>query len=149
MEIVSLVVALGTLAFALYTYLKHDKELKAQQKFINKYEIERIKKEVVVQKKADVRAYVTNIRGDYNHTGTLVVKNYGKAVARNVQLVSHSFFQRKNYSIPHIEIKELLPEIQQEYQLRWGFGDGGEIPVHITWSDESGKNRTNECTVQL
>ncbi len=51
MEIVSLVVALGTLAFALYTYLKHDKELKAQQKFINKYEIERIKKEVVGRKK--------------------------------------------------------------------------------------------------
>ena len=50
MEIVSLVVALGTLAFALYTYLKHDKELKAQQKF-NKYEIERIKKEVVGRKK--------------------------------------------------------------------------------------------------
>lgn len=148
MEIVSLVVALGTLALALYTYLKHDKELKAQQKFINKYEIERIKKEVVMQKKADVRVYITNVQGDYNHTGTLVVKNHGKAAAQNIRVDSRSFFHRSD-CIPHVEIKELLPEAQQEYPFSWVFGEGGEILVRITWSDKSGKNRTNECTVQL
>lgn len=147
MEIVSLVIAFGSLALALYTYFKHDKELKAQQKFINTYEIEKIKKEVVVQKKADVRAYVIDVHGESVHTGTLVIKNHGQAPAYNIRVHRLSYY--KGQCLPNPEISELLPKAQQEYSLRWPFYDGGEIPIRITWSDELNTNRQHDCHLQL
>ena len=81
----SLVIAILSFFFAVFTYIKHDKVLKEQQKKNNYYQIAKIEKEETEQKKAIIRAFMSNISGQMNRSGTLVIKNYGKATAHNVQ----------------------------------------------------------------
>lgn len=74
MIIASFIIAVLSLLFTAFTYFKHDKKLKEQQTIINEYEISKMQKEIVEQKKADVLAFITNVSGMENSSGTLVVK---------------------------------------------------------------------------
>ena len=74
MAIASLIIAIVSLLFGVYTYFRHDKKLKEQQHIINEYKITKLKYEITEAKKAMVRASVINVSGTCPWTGTLVIK---------------------------------------------------------------------------
>lgn len=141
MEIASLIIAVSSLLFGLFIYLKHDKALKAQQKFINEYEIKKIRRENEELSKADVRAYMKNRRPG-SCSGILVIKNHGKAPAHNIHM---HYIPRRLYTDLPLDIQELLPEAEQEFPIRLGFGNL-IISVRLTWTDASG---FQECQCPL
>lgn len=149
MAIASLIIAIFSLLFGAYTYFKHDKKLKEQQQIINKYQIIRLQKEIDESKKAMVRASVINISGTCPWTGTLVIKNYGKATAYNLYFTRLSYGSKGSCLPSPLFLKQLLPQEQQEYPLSWGFGFGGDIDVRLTWTDESGENRQEKGSIRL
>lgn len=140
--IVSLLFTIASFIFNRRLYLKHDKKLKDQQQFINEYEIKKIRRENEELSKADVRAYMKNRRpGSYS--GTLVIKNHGKAPAYNINM---QYLPRKSYtSLPNSEIQELLPGADKEYPVHLGFGNLN-VSVRLTWTDASG---FQECQCPL
>ena len=150
MAAASLIIAILSLLLGAFTYFRHDRKLKEQQKIINEYQITKLQREIGEAKKAEVKATVINVSGSGNYTGTLVIKNYGKGTACNVRFSRCSSEHRKRY-IPSLSYTQLLPQEQQETPLQWGFedGGGGNINVILSWTDESGERRANTCTLHL
>src|SRR5690606_25571523 len=85
MENVDISILLSIIAIlgSIFTYFKHDHKIKAQEKRINAYNIDKIEKEKILNKQAIIRATV--IKGSRGHR-TLRVYNKGKATACNIRL---------------------------------------------------------------
>lgn len=148
MAIASLIIALISLLFGAFTYFRHDRKLKEQQKIINEYQITKLQREIGEAKKAEVRATVVNKSHTGNSfSGTLLIKNYGKGIATHVLLRTIQY--RHSLSLPSVTYSQLLPQEQQETSLSWIFGGGGSIDVLLSWTDESGEHRENRHTIQL
>lgn len=149
MAIASLIIALISLLFGAFTYFRHDRKLKEQQKIINEYQITKLQREIGEAKKAEVKATVVNIShvgGSFS--GTLLIKNYGKGAASNVYFTRRSFGNKGSF-LPSLTYPQLLPQEQQETPLSWGFGFGGNVEVILSWTDESGERRESRQSLQL
>ena len=148
MAVTSLIIAILSLLFGAFTYFRHDRKLKEQQKIINEYQIMKLQREIGEAKKAEVRATVVNrsLIGS-SFSGTLLIKNYGKGVATHVLFRTIQY--RHSLSLPSITYSQLLPQEQQETPLTWVFGGGGSIDVLLSWNDESGERRESRQSLQL
>lgn len=145
MEIISLIIAIVSLLFCAYIYIRYDKKLKEQQMIINAYELNKIKKETFNYKKADVRAYITNLTIGNVCSATLVIRNSGKADAKSIRMFSHDV----GVNMPAVYDVDLPPQCQIEYPFQWPFGHGGDIDATIFWNDEFGENQHNKCILHL
>ena len=146
MGVWSFVISVVALLFAIGVYIAHDRKLKQQQKVLNEYQL----KVVEQNKKAEVRAAITNKQSDHsgNRSGTLVIKNYGKATAYNVRFERE--YKRDFYAFDSCYgYPQLLPQEFQEKYVECQWNTGGRIEAIITWDDESGKNRKYKCTLEL
>ena len=83
MELYSLVISVLALIASVFTYLRHDKKLKEQERRINEYQLKQIEKEDLESKKAAIRG---NIVKGLKGGRTLKVYNSGRATARNPNL---------------------------------------------------------------
>ena len=150
MAIASLIIALISLLFGAFTYFRHDRKLKEQQRTINEYQIAKLQKESADQQRADVRVSIINVSGMETKTGTLVIKNVGKGVANNVQFIGLSSGE-KAMCLPILTNDRLLSQDQIEFPISWAFDgrvDDG-INVKLWWRDESGERRESACTLHL
>ena len=146
MDIAGFIIAVLSLAFGAFTYLRHDKKLKEQQAIINAYEIQKHQQESVEQKKADVRASMINKFVSDFCTGTLVIKNYGKATAQRVFVSCQTHKHTK--SLPaFIPIDQLVSQEYREFPVSWHFFDGGEYQVTISWSDDFADNFPSSASI--
>ena len=150
MEIISLIVGICALLFAISVYIIHDRKLKQQQKILNEYQLNVLEQNIAEQKKAEVRVAIINKQSDHsgNRSGTLIIKNYGKATAYNVRFERE--YKRDFYAFDSCwGYSQLLPqETQEEYvECRWD--TGGRVKAVVTWDDESGKNRSYKCTLDI
>ncbi len=149
MEVVSLIVGICALLFAIGVYIIHDRKLKQQQKILNEYQLKVLEQNIAEQKKAEVRAAIINKQCDHsgNRSGTLVIKNYGKSTAYNVRFEREykRFCAIDNY----YNYPQLLPQEAQETYVGCQWNTGGEVNAVVTWDDESGKNRKYKCTLDL
>ena len=148
MAVTSLIIAILSLLFGAFTYFRHDRKLKEQQKIINEYQITKLQREIGEAKKAEIKATIIN-RSDSGgcYSGTLLIKNYGKGVATHVLFRTIQY--RHSLSLPSITYSQLLPQEQQETPLTWEFGGGGSIDVLLSWNDESGERRESRQSLQL
>lgn len=148
MAVTSLIIAILSLLFGAFTYFRHDRKLKEQQKIINEYQITKLQREIGEAKKAEIKATIIN-RSDSGgcYSGTLLIKNYGKGVATHVLFRTIQY--RHSLSLPSITYSQLLPQEQQETPLTWVFGGGGSIDVLLSWNDESGERRESRQSLQL
>ncbi|WP_156309383.1 hypothetical protein [Sphingobacterium endophyticum] len=78
--LLSMIAIFGTI----FTYFKHDRKIKAQEKLINDYQLGKIEQEKIQKKQAVLRASL--IVGNKGHR-ILRIYNKGKAIARNVRLI--------------------------------------------------------------
>lgn len=148
MAIASLIIALISLLFGAFTYFRHDRKLKEQQRIINAYQITKLQREIGEAKKAEVRATVVNRSESGIYSGTLLIKNYGKGAASNVYFTRRSYGNKGSF-LPTLTYPQLLPQEQQETPLSWGFGFGGNVEVILSWTDESGERRESRQSLQL
>ena len=148
MDIVSLIISFLAFAFAIYVYILHDRKLNNQQKILNTYQLSIIEKNLAEDKKADIRVSIINkqhSRSSNIWTGTLLIKNVGKATAMNVRFCPkyNSMSPLQNLSYP----QRLLPKEEYEIPMHWYWDTFGETHIIVLWDDEFDKNREIKYTL--
>lgn len=144
MSIIALITSSLALILSVYTYLKHDRIIKAQSREINQYQLEKIDIEKVELKKALVEANVMKERGKR----TIHIYNKGKCVARNVEV----FIPESNHYMvfsnpcpininPQNSISVLLSAISE--------GCPNKIDISFKWEDDFNKMNEATQTIQL
>lgn len=144
MEIAGLVISIVALLLAIFTYFKHDLKIKKQSALINKYQIEKIEKEKIGEKKAIIEANV--IKGDKG-TRKLKVYNKGKSSAKNVivDIPELNGFQVMRNPCP-IDIK---PQNGIEISLVVFMGGPDKIDISYEWSDDFSDRNKDKQTIQI
>ena len=137
---------------SLFTYLVHDKKLKKQQAILNELQIRKLQKEIEEEASVEIRPTLINVVKSMHTnqiTGTVLLKNYGKGEAKDVEVYAcvnggrHSHFNTKER-----RIKSLLPGQYEEISMDWGLGDDC-IDVLLNWRDAKGMEYTSSHSLPL
>ena len=137
---------------SLFTYLVHDKKLKSQQAILNELQIRKLQKEIEEEASVEIRPTLINVVKSMHTnqiTGTVLLKNYGKGEAKDVEVYAcvnggrHSHFNTKER-----RIKSLLPGQYEEISMDWGLGDDC-IDVLLNWRDAKGMEYTYSHSLPL
>ncbi|MFC2128111.1 hypothetical protein ACFLRU_07035, partial [Bacteroidota bacterium] len=93
MEYASIVISVLAILFSVFTYFKHDAEIKKQSKLINDYQLEKIESEKNDEKKAIISANV--VKGK-NTERIIKVYNKGKSIAKDLNVTVP---ENENYQV--------------------------------------------------
>ena len=146
MELYSLIISVLALIASVFTYLRHDKKLKEQERRINEYQLKQIEKENLDNKKAAIRG---NIVKGLKGGRTLKVYNSGRATARNIRVegldVNGIFYMRRDI-FPY----ELMnPQDYTELTMHLTCGCPSTIKLKYIWDDEYGNNNEFEQVLTI
>ena len=146
MEVWGLIISILALLASAFTYFKHDKKLKEQERKINEYQLKQIEKEDLESKKAAIRGnIVKGLKGKM----TLKVYNSGRAIARNIRIEGldvEGLFHRADEVFPY----ELMnPQDYTEVNIMLFNNCAPTIKLKYIWDDESGKNNEFEQVLTL
>lgn len=146
MEVWGLIISILALLASAFTYFKHDKKLKDQERKINEYQLKQIEKEDLESKKAAIRG---NIVKGLKGKRTLKVYNSGRAIARNIRIEGldvEGLFHRADEVFPY----ELMnPQDYTEVNIMLFNNCAPTIKLKYIWDDESGKNNEFEQVLTL
>ena len=146
MEVWGLIISILALVASAFTYFKHDKKLKDQERKINEYQLKQIEKEDLESKKAAIRGNI--VKGLKGHR-TLKVYNSGRAIARNIRIEGldvEGLFHRADEVFPY----ELMnPQDYTEVNIMLFNNCAPTIKLKYIWDDESGKNNEFEQVLTL
>ena len=146
MEVWGLIISILALLASAFTYFKHDKKLKEQERKINEYQLKQIEKEDLESKKAAIRG---NIVKGLKGKRTLKVYNSGRAIARNIRIEGldvEGLFHRADEVFPY----ELMnPQDYTEVNIMLFNNCAPTIKLKYIWDDESGKNNEFEQALTL
>lgn len=146
MELYSLIISVLALIASVFTYLRHDKKLKEQERKINEYQLKQIEKEDLESKKAAIRGnIVKGLKGER----TLKIFNSGRATARNIRIdgldVDGVFYMPQDL-FPY----ELMnPQDYAELTLHLTYGCPSTIKLKYIWDDEYGDNNEFEQVLTI
>lgn len=140
------ILALSLSALALigscFTYFVHDKKLKKQQALLNDLQIKKLQREIKDNESIELRPTLINVTKSMHTsqvTGVLLIKNYGRAEATDVEIRAYvNDGMHIHYNEKQRLIKSFLPDQQDEIPVDWGFG-ASTIEVWIGWNDTFGK----------
>lgn len=140
------ILALSLSALALigscFTYFVHDKKLKKQQALLNDLQIKKLQREIKDNESIELRPTLINVTKSMHTsqvTGVLLIKNYGRAEATEVEIRAYvNDGMHIHYNEKQRLIKSFLPDQQDEIPVDWGFG-ASTIEVWIGWNDTFGK----------
>ena len=146
MELYSLIISVLALIASVFTYLRHDKKLKEQERRINEYQLKQIEKEDLESKKAAIRG---NIVKGLKSGRTLKVYNSGRATARNIRvggLDVNGLIHRADELFPY----ELMnPQDYTEVTIHLVVGCPSTIKLKYIWDDEYGNNNEFEQVLTI
>lgn len=146
MEVWGLIISILALLASAFTYFKHDKKLKEQERKINEYQLKQIEKEDLESKKAAIRG---NIVKGLKGKRTLKVYNSSRAIARNIRIEGldvEGLFHRADEVFPY----ELMnPQDYTEVNIMLFNNCAPTIKLKYIWDDESGKNNEFEQVLTL
>lgn len=146
MEVWGLIISILALLASAFTYFKHDKKLKEQERKINEYQLKQIEKEDLESKKAAIRG---NIVKGLKGKRTLKVYNSGRAIARDIRIEGldvEGLFHRADEVFPY----ELMnPQDYTEVNIMLFNNCAPTIKLKYIWDDESGKNNEFEQVLTL
>jgi len=135
-DIISSVLSLLAIVLAIIlpaiVYFKHDKRLKKQEEKLNAYQLIKIEKEEIENKKAQVRGNI--IKGNKGNR-TLKIFNSGKSTARNIRI---KYSGDMEYIIPrddHFPYELLNPQDNTEIYLLLCEG-ADKLKIELLWDDE-------------
>lgn len=142
----SLLLSVLALIASVFTYFKHDKKLKEQERKINEYQLKQIEKEDIESKKATIRG---NIIQGFNGKRTLKVYNSGRAAARNVRVEGldvNGLIHRADELFPY----ELMnPQDYTEVTIHLVVGCPSTIKLKYIWDDEYDDNNEFEQVLTI
>ena len=146
MELYSLIISVLALIASVFTYLRHDKKLKEQERRINEYQLKQIEKEDLDSKKAAIRG---NIVKGLKGGRTLKVYNSGRATARNIRVEGldvNGLIHRADELFPY----ELMnPQDYTEVTIHLVVGCPYTIKLKYIWDDEFGDNNEFEQVLTI
>lgn len=146
MELYSLIISVLALIASVFTYLRHDKKLKEQERRINEYQLKQIEKEDLESKKAAIRG---NIVKGLKGGRTLKVYNSGRATARNIRIEGldvNGLIHRADKLFPY----ELMnPQDYTELTMHLTYGCPSTIKLKYIWDDEFGDNNEFEQVLTI
>ncbi|WP_409149259.1 hypothetical protein [Sphingobacterium sp. BS-2] len=141
----SLVFSIIAIFGSLLTYFIHDRKIKAQEKLINDYQINKIIEEKIEKTQAVIRASI--IKGN-NGNRTLRVYNKGKATARNIRLFildePEYLYSTNPFPFPALNEKENVDLI-----IHLHMGSPDNISFELIWDDEYAENNKHSQILQL
>lgn len=144
MENAGLIVSIFALLFTLFTYFYHDFKIKKQTDRINKYQLEKIEREMISEKKAIIEANVIK-----NKTNERLIKIYnrGKSIAKNVIITIPEMdgYVVKNNPCP-IDLK---PQSGIDISLSTFICASNKIDIIYEWSDDFSEKNNGAQTIQL
>src|SRR5690554_1505847 len=144
MEVAGLIISISVLLLALFTYFKHDWKIKKQATLLNKYQIEKIEKEMIVEKRAILEANVIP-----SEKGTRIIKVYnkGRSLAKNVNVIipNRTRFDIFNNPCP-IDIR---PQNGIEIKLALYMNGPDKIDLTFEWTDDYKEKNSEVQTVQI
>ena len=142
----SLLLSILALIASVFTYFKHDKKLKEQERKINEYQLKQIEKEDLESKKAAIRG---NIIKGLKGSRTLKVYNSGRATAHNIRLYGlnvEGVISRYDDIFPY----ELMnPQDYTELTIHLVMGCPQTIKLKYIWDDEFGDNNAFEQVLTI
>jgi len=144
MEVAGLIISISALLLALFTYFKHDWKIKKQATLLNKYQLEKIEQEKIVEKRAILEANVISIE-----KGTRIIKVYNKG---------RSLAKRVNVIIPDGEGYDVFinpcpidirPQNGIEIKLALYMNGPDKIDLTFEWADDYKEKNSEVQTVQI
>ena len=139
--ILSIIAILGTA----FTYFKHERKIKAQEKLINDYQLDKIEEEKIQRKQAVIRASL--IKGNKGQR-ILRVYNKGKATAKNIRLVIKDepdyYYASNPFPFPALNEGENV-----DLNIFLHMGSPNNISFEILWNDEYSDDNVHRQTIQL
>lgn len=146
METWSLIIAILALLFSAFTYLKHDKKLKDQERKINDYQLKKIEKDDLESKKAAIRGNI--IKSPKGHV-TLKVYNSGRAAARNIRVEGLEISGLFHNAAGLLPYKLMNPQDYTEITINPLTDSLSIIDLKYIWDDESGKDNEYEQVLTI
>lgn len=142
----SLLLSILALIASVFTYFKHDKKLKEQERKINEYQLKQIEKEDLESKKAAIRG---NIVKGLKGGRTLKVYNSGRATARNIRVEGldvNGVIHRGGDIFPY----ELMnPQDYTELTIHLVMGCPSTLKLKYIWDDEFGRDNEFEQVLTI
>ena len=144
MELGGLIISILAIGLSLYTYFKHDIKIKKQDKLLKDYQLEKIEKEKVEEKRATIEA---NVISESESKKTIKVYNKGKCVAREVivNIPNSERYEILNYPFP-IDIR---PHNGINVKLVVFSGAPDKVDISFTWKDNYSDANSDSQTIQL
>ena len=135
MEAASLIISILAIIGTLYTYIRHDKKIKEQERILNEYQIEKIKAEKDESKKALIKGNIVKYEKGKR---VLKVFNAGKAAAYNINLeILNDNIEEKGIVGFHFEPYEMMnPHDSTETYFFLCEGHTPTLKAKFTWKDE-------------
>ncbi len=146
MEVWGLIISILALLASAFTYFKHDKKLKEQERKINEYQLKQIEKEDLESKKAAIRG---NIVKGLKGKRTLKVYNSGRAIARNIRIEGLDVEWMLHSADEFFPYELMNPQDYTEMTIHLVMGCPATIKLKYIWDDESGKNNEFEQVLTL
>ena len=141
---VAIFISILTLGFTIYTYYKHDKEIKVQTSIINEFQIEKYQKEIESDKKALID--ISIVKKDKGKR-ILKVLNSGLSIAHNLKVI----FPREieMFITPFSSPTEIKPGGSFDIYFQIYKGSPDLANIEIEWDDDFEKNRKEKLKIQL
>lgn len=135
MEVASLLISILALSCSFYTYIRHDKKIKEQERILNEYQIQKNNSEINESKKALIKG---NIVKCGNGKRILKVFNAGKAIAYNINLeiLDDDIEQKGVYDLDFETYRMMNPQDYTETNFFLSEGHTQTLNVKFTWKDE-------------
>lgn len=135
MEVASFIISILAIFGTLYTYIRHDKKIKEQERILNEYQIEKIQAEKDESKKALIKG---NVLKSEKGRRTLKVFNAGKAIAYNINLeiLNNNIDEKGIIGFDFKPYEMMNPQDSTETSFFLSEGHTPTIKVKFTWKDE-------------
>jgi len=141
----SLILSIIAILGSLYTYIIHDRKIKAQEKLINDYQIAKIDEEKQQKKQALIRAsIIKGIKGQR----TLKVYNKGKATAQNIRLIIKNE-PDSVYSYNPFPCAFIHENDHVDLNMTMHMGSPDNLEIEILWDDENALNNKHHQIIHL
>jgi hypothetical protein len=144
MALAGFIISILAFLFSLFIYFVHDKKIKDQTKLINDYQLQKIEKESIEDKKAKIEATVQWLS---NRNRKFLVINKGKSKAKNVNVIFQKIEEFRVNSNPFPI--DILPNHSIEINFQVAIGGPDKIELQFEWDDDFQEKNITTQMVQL
>lgn len=143
-QIITCAISTFSLLFSLFTFIRHDNKIKKQNNLINSFQLEKFRKEIEADKKANIEV---NVIRKEKGLRILKVYNKGKAIAKNVNV---NFPKNSNVAILDYPSSFILkPQNSIEISMHVFNESPNSLEIDLEWVDDFNPYNKESQIIQL